>query len=353
MKNSGIIMTARSEDLLEGLFGQVLLHIFEILPYLHSRAIFPDWEIRARHYGMGSHSLVMPGVLDLAYDVGPGPKKRIDLLRFGLRHRHVLGNDWPRLAAIWNSYFRIPDRINTLAAAIGPLSNVLGIHFRGNDKPAATWDTNPISHNEYLVIIRDFIESRPEFQRIFLATDDFSFHEFIKDKVPLEVVNLGEVKFHKLEIPSEGLDAKTDRAMLDCVLLSRCGVVLQTSSALAAFTKILNPELETYRVAASKRFYDAPYFPVAYIPWYRSASPEVSALVDRLMEGDWTLEWDAHLFAAPFAARPCWPSSSPVRLLKSYLRGVERWPGFAWVGTLRIMAWKRTFLRSRKKRQPS
>src|SRR4051812_27408612 len=92
-KDTEIIITARPEDLLEGLFGQVILYIFEILPYLHSRAIFPDWEIRARYYGMGPRSLVVPGVLDLAYEASPGPKKRVDLIQFRTRHRHLLGND--------------------------------------------------------------------------------------------------------------------------------------------------------------------------------------------------------------------------------------------------------------------
>jgi hypothetical protein len=302
---------------------------------------------------MAPQGFVVPGVVDLAYQVAPGAKKKLDLLQFRTRHRHVLGNDWLSLSAMWNDYFRIPDRIEEMAVALGPLSDALGIHFRGNDKLTTTWDSNPVSHNDYLMIIRDFLKTRPEFRRVFVATDDFSFFHFLKDRISLEIINLGEVSFHKADTPIEEIGAKTDRAMLDCVLLSRCGVVLQTSSALAAFTKILNPELETYRVAASKLFYDAPYFPVAYIPRYHSSSPEISALVDRLMHGDWTQEWDAHLFSAPFAARPCWPSSSPVRLLKSYFRGVERWPGFGWVGALRVMAWKATFVRSRKKTGPS
>src|SRR5258706_15353333 len=110
--------------------------------------------------------------------------------------------------------------------------------------------------------------------------------------------------------------------MLDCVLLSRCGTVLQTSSGLSAFAKILNPNLEIYRVAASKRFYDVPYFPVAYIPRYNSPSPDISALVDRLMVDDWTQDADAHLFAEPFVARPRWSPASPVRFIKGYLRAI-------------------------------
>jgi hypothetical protein len=114
---------------------------------------------------------------------------------------------------------------------------------------------------------------------------------------------LGEVGFHKADTQIGELSAKGDRAMLDCVLLSRCRAVLITSSALSAFAKILNPELEIYRVAASKRFEDIPYFPVAYIPRYVSSSPEISAVVDRLMADDWTQDSDADRYIVSFTSR--------------------------------------------------
>jgi hypothetical protein len=321
--------------MLEGLFGHVIPNVFEILPYLHARQLFPDWEIRAAFYGTAPHGAVIPGVVDLAYKVAPGPKKDVDFRKIQNRHRHVLGNDWPALSAIWNDYFRIPDRIIRNARSVGSLSDALGIHYRGNDKNTALWDTNPVSHDDFLAIIRDFLIRRPEFRRIFLATDDFSFVELLTRKLSVEIINLGEVVLHKAET---SLDVKTDRAMLDCVLLSRCRAVLLTSSALSAFAKIFSPELEIYRVAASKRFADVPYFPVAYVPRYETSSPQIAALVDRLMAGDWSEGADAHLFTAPFAARPRWSAAvNLIRLLYSYVRWVERWPGFQWITGLREM----------------
>jgi hypothetical protein len=316
----------------DGLFGQVLLWVFEILPVLYEHQIFPAWRIQAAYYGRALDGLVIPGVLDLAYEVAPGPKKEINLVR--LRgHRHVLGNNWEGLSAIWNAYFRVPDRIIKRAIDFGSLSDTLGIHYRGNDKQTALWDTNPVSHGDYLTIIRRFCEERPQFRRIFLATDDAQFHKFLKSNISLEVINLGDVGFHKDRTSRELADAKTDRAMLDCVILSRCGAVLLTSSALPSFAKILNPELEIYRVAASKIFEkNAPYFPVAYIPIYNSSSSEIESLVDRLMVGDWTKTTEARLFTQPFISRPF---LSPIlRLIYLIYFYVRQLPGFRWVAQL-------------------
>ncbi len=332
---------------MEGLFGQVLPYVFEILPYLHARNIFPDWEIPSTLYGYPPHGLIIPGVVDLAYQATPGPKVEVNLLQLRIRHSQVLGNDWRRLSTIWNDYFCIPHRITESAATLGSLSDAVGVHYRGNDKLTASWDTNLVTHNDYLLIIRDFLATRPEFRRIFLATDDFRFYHFLKLNLSLDIINLGEVGFHKVEAGLEELAAKADRAMLDCVLLSRCGAVLLTSSALPSFTKILNPELEIYRVSASKLFAAIPYFPVAYIPCYNSSSPQISALVDRLMKNDWTREGDAQFYNVPFAAGPRYLLPSALRRVYNYVRGVEQWRGFGWIGRLRIHLRKWALERSR------
>jgi hypothetical protein len=134
-----------------------------------------------------------------------------------------------------------------------------------------------------------------------------------------------EMAEHKAQGEREEIEIKTDRAMLDCVLLSRCGAVLLTSSALPSFTKILNPDLEIYRVAASKFFAHIPYFPVAYIPIYQSSSSAISTLVDQLTAGDWTKAAGANPYSTPFASRPHWPPL--VRLVYIFVR---RLPGFRW-----------------------
>jgi hypothetical protein len=331
-KNTGLQIVAKPDEMYDGLFGQVLLWVFQLLPVLYEQQIFPDWKIQAAYYGRSSDGLVIPGVVDLAYEVEPGPKRQVELVRL-LGHRHALGNDWYGLSAIWHAYFRVPNRIVKGAEEFGPLSDTLGVHYRGNDKQTADWDTNPVTYDDYLAIIRQFCRERPQFRRIFLATDDSNFCQFLTNNIELKVLNLGSVGFHKDPVSATLVDVKTDRAMLDCFVLSRCGAVLLTSSALPSFAKIFKPELEIYRVAASKIFEKkAPYFPVAYIPVYKSSSDEIAALISRLMVGDWTQTTGARLFTEPFISRPF--LSPTLRLIYSVYFHVRRLPGLSWVAQL-------------------
>ena len=297
-KSARIVTTA--QDLEEGLFGQVFLFIFEILPYLNRRRARPDWKIHAQRYG-GEVTPVIPGVLDLAYKPKTGSR---DVLLSLIRDRHCseLGNDWKALNLMWTSFFRVPAAVECQADAVDVSSDTLGVHYRGTDKQTADWDTNPVTAQDMIAIVNDFRSRRPDLTKIFLATDDNTFAKQLRNVAGCEIVNLGEVAFHKdEEAISQNLKSAT-RALLDSVLLSRCGAVIKTSSALSGFAKILNPHLEIYRCAASKQFADIPYFPVAYIPRYQSADPAIRAILDRLMHDDW--QQSPALPMAVFSDRP-------------------------------------------------
>ena len=107
-------------------------------------------------------------------------------------------------------------------------------------------------------------------------------------------------------------------------------MVLLNSSALSAFGKILNPDLEIYRCAASMRFTDVPYFPVAFIPVYVSDSPLVRSVMSRTMANDWRLAADASTFTG-FVSKPrfamwamAWSLAERIdRLLRRFPAGLR------------------------------
>jgi hypothetical protein len=101
---------------------------------------------------------------------------------------------------------------------------------------------------------------------------------------PASLIHLGPVDFHKA---CHNVPGKADRAVLDCVLLSRCAYVLKCSSALSGFAKVLNPDLVCFRVAACKLFSEVPYFPDAYIPRLDSPDPGCQRILKRLFQDDW------------------------------------------------------------------
>ncbi len=298
------------DDLEQGLFGQTFYYLLQLLPYLHEHKLFPQWELRTKHYSDPPDFLGIPGILDLAYTPQAGPYHRISLFEFRRRHAHVLGNDWAALHKLWSAYFRVPDRVYRMTDGVLPEGKVLGIHFRGTDKQTTSWDSNPISKDQYLFLIQEFLESRKEFSAIFVATDEPSFLDMLRSAVSLPVKSLGGAEFHLSEKPLTTRAEKADRALRDCLLLSLCSCVLETSSALPSFAKLLNPELEIYRCAASKLFgklfTKMPYFPVAHIPVLPTSSERGRKILSETMALDWSEHKDGQPYLRDFVALPRW-----------------------------------------------
>lgn len=331
MKRFGTVcVKAAPGDLATGLFGGVLNNIFEILPYLKSNGIFPQWSIASKLYGDAPDYLIIPGFLDLAYSPQPGsPRKILPLYRTRALKGHFIGSDWHATHALWSEYFRVPARVRERVASLGNLSRTLGIHYRGNDKTGAKWDTNAVGYGDFIAIVEDFLGRRPDLTQVLVATDENAFLSYARDHVDLPVISSGAGAFHLQRSTTASAPLKeADRALADCVALSLCAAVLNTSSALSAFAKVLNPELEIYRCAASKMFSDNPYFPIAYIPVYRPANPAIVALFERTMQGDWRDDPHARRFREPFAFKRRNPIRVGLRKLRFWMRA-------------RLTAWRR------------
>jgi hypothetical protein len=279
-------ITTTPTELAEGLFGQILLWTFELLPYLEKKSIYPAWDIKSMLYGEQPEYTVIPGVLDLAYTPNTTTYQEISFNLLRDAHPYALGDDWGYLHKLFFSYFKIPERTLQIADQIGLPPNTLGIHYRGTDKNQAHLDTNPVSQEDLLILVTDFLKNHLEVTHLFIATDEYSFVEKTRQQLPdLSITNLGKIDFFK---ESKHKTSKADRALVDCILLSRCGYVIKCSSALSGFAKILNPELIVYRIAASKLFADIPYFPDAYIPQLTSLNPKCQKILEKLFENDWS-----------------------------------------------------------------
>jgi hypothetical protein len=285
------LITTEADELREGLFGQIILWTFETLPQLDAAGIRPAWAIRSRLYGAGPDPVVVPGLLDIAYPTSTSDVRPLPLAQLRASDAAILGNDWPFLSDLWKRYFRLPARIEAAAQCYPDLQQALGLHYRGTDKNRASEETNPISADEFLTLVEDFVRQHPAIRTLYVASDEPEFLVKVGTRLPhLELVASGIATHHK-DPAATGSFAKGDHALLDCLLLSRCRYVLKCQSALSGFAKILNPDLEIYRVSANKLAHwshGIPYFPDAYLPPLTSADPTCQRLLARLMAGDWT-----------------------------------------------------------------
>ncbi len=310
------------DQLREGLFGQIFLWIFEVLPHLDRQGILPTWAIRSAVYGQPDDFLVIPGLLEINCETDAVDYQDVNLQELRDRHACTLGPDWECAAQLWQKYFRWPARIKQRADEFPALNGALGIHYRGTDKNRSLVETNAVSADAFLALTADFVARHPAVTSIYVATDERAFIEQVRTQHPsLPVISSGPAQHHKSAVQAEAF-AKGDHALLDCWLLSRCTYLLKCQSALSAFAKILNPSLDGYRISADKLAYwshGIPYFPDAYFPIYASPDPKCQRILAELLAGDWTQNRGA---AREFGAR------FRYKRRKGYARknrGVPKW----------------------------
>jgi len=280
----------------EGLFGMVLLFIFEVLPILETNNIDISelkWDICTTNYGE-----IFPNLLEYNSEyINPNNINR-KIKLYNLRTmfpQYTLGDDFNKLNKLFFKYFKIPKKIEEISEEISEyynLSNFLGIHFRGTDKTTDINMNNPISKNEFYIILDSFLNSNSSIHNIFIATDETDIFFYLKNKYN-HINFLTSRNFNKNLFWRNNDDILRNgtEAMVDMLCLSKCKIVLKVSSALSAFSKVINPDLNVYRLNALKMYTDIPYFPDAYIPLFEkndNYTEECNKIISKIQQDDWT-----------------------------------------------------------------
>src|SRR5574341_209727 len=123
---------------------------------------------------------------------------------------------------------------------------VLGVHYRGTDKgeeaPFVPYDSVKRNIDRYLNLC-------PDTDRIFLASDDINFIEYMeKNIVGLPILYRND-SFRARDANSIHKSEDTNKyeitrdALVNCLLLSRCDALLKTASILSGWSKLFNPRL--------------------------------------------------------------------------------------------------------------
>ena len=290
-------MKIQSDYLTEGLFGQVFAWMLEILPYLESKKLRPEWLIRTKNYGQPPDFNIFPSIICTAYAPEPGGDVA-SLEQLQARKKYNLRHNFSLAAACWNSYFRFTDdvyqRLDKFWQENLAGQTVLGLHYRGTDKNTDTFQTNPVSQYQFLCVVEDFLKTHPDVTAIFVASDDARFLKsvsgFARTVSHVQERSAGATPLWNSHQAADNQAVAKD-AILDCLTLSRCRYVLKCMSQLSAFSKVFAPELEVYRVSACK----PNWFPEAYIPCYRSKNRAMQSLLGALQDGDYLepLYWKA------------------------------------------------------------
>lgn len=297
-----IHLHSRPNELREGIFGQCLIWILEVLGkleqdgvlQLHSRVTF---DIHTQCNGNLIPRYIVPIVRN-----GKGPDEQAPLkINIAAYKRTVLPDgkqvfpleeaSFEKASVLFHRHFKVHPRIQSIVDAFP--SACLGVHYRGTDKMNCTQAT-PITREEVQTIIRDYIvHCQPPVDRILCCSDEMGFAEELRGmfprisvynyQQPLAHVNQREGLFRAGKTASPELrDKLTVGSIVDMLLLAKCDVILKTSSALSCFSKIINPRVRVLSMSAMRK----PWFPTAVTYPYAAPSHSASArILRRTMQG--------------------------------------------------------------------
>lgn len=302
--NNYIKIFSNSQDFTEGIYGQCLCWLLEVLYYLEKNNLYNINDNNTKViFDINTHNNknLIPKFIK--------PKKKynfdevnIKLIEISL-HKFFIDNvannklleinteSFKIANKIFNKYFEFNNFILDKVYNLDINDKTLGIHYRGTDKNYDKGQSNFIKREEMLLIVKDYIENN-EIEKIFCCSDEQAFINEIKIEYPNKVIEYNQTRsnnssnfgFFRKGANSSYVDRDnlTYSSIIDMLALSKCKTIIKTSSALSAFSKIINPNIKLYTVSAMKM----PWFPAAVAEKYTSNSEEIKKILKRTMIND-------------------------------------------------------------------
>lgn len=122
---------------------------------------------------------------------------------------------------------------------------VIGVHYRGTDKSD---DARRVPYEEVESVVHDAMRrAGPERCRVFLATDEQAFVDFMRARFPAQLCS--REMFRSIDgrpidvVNADGNHQKGLDAVVDCLLLSRTDTLIRTASNLSLCSTLFNPQL--------------------------------------------------------------------------------------------------------------
>jgi len=245
----------------EGLFGSSLNWINARLPYLYENNIYPHWDIRNVNHGNPSdQDRIIPHIIKPKKQTTNSDKK-VDLLSIE-RYQYT---DFKEANFYFNHYFEFCSSITDKLDIDFIPEQCLGIHFRGTDKLTNNKDCKVINLNAFSLKLKSFLGNRC-FDSVFVISDDTdskqSIINFVKDLGFTVLSTELSPHFHKTLASNPDKLSITKNSILEMLILSKCQCVIKSHSAFSSWAKIINPNLEMYRVNECKN----DWFPDYYLP---------------------------------------------------------------------------------------
>jgi len=262
--------------------------------YSHNYGSYPNFSVFGKHLITKFPSLPTP---EQSIDIKDILKVSYKLLEDNFKYAHDL----------FFKYFDFSKDIYIESKSISDLfmnKKTLGLHFRGTDKLNVNW-ADHTSADDFLSIVDDYL-SKHSVDCIFFCTDCIYFKNKIIDKYSniytlhynqnnnltdnaLHLSRLSAIentikgikyKYMTEEILKQECTINEEElkyVIMDSIILSRCSTVIKTHSLVSCFSKIINPNLEIYRVNGCSEL----YYPESYIPFYTTNNANIQNILNK------------------------------------------------------------------------
>lgn len=125
-------------------------------------------------------------------------------------------------------------------------ANVIGVHYRGTDKRT---EASRVPYKKVYEKLKAVVGSLTSDNfKIFVATDEKLFLDFIMKKYPNHVIYTDALRsMHGKPVHQSYKNCYKmgEDAVIDCLLLSKCGILIRTASNLSTCAGFFNPDLPT------------------------------------------------------------------------------------------------------------
>jgi hypothetical protein len=126
---------------------------------------------------------------------------------------------------------------------------VIGIHYRGTDKKI---ESPRINYEQITAKIKDVChELSIDSPKIFVATDEEAFLEYMQNYFPNRVIAYDAIKSKNgvpVHLSKANKYKKGEDAIVDCLLLSKCDYLIRTNSNLSLCSGLFNPNIPMFEV---------------------------------------------------------------------------------------------------------
>ena len=276
----------RTEYIPGGFFAQILNRVFEILLMLEKHKIYPCFQIHSNLYGLGDNKDIIPYYLIHNYNYKTNNGMIFNsIIMDTFSYKYEDGNivfEFIDIHKKWNStpnslteanrllfkYFDFADglknEISKLHTELFVDDNIVGLHYRGTDKMGSKTGKG-YSESFYIDFGTTVKIIKQEFKRLntnnlFVATDDSRILNVLKKRIMnINIITInhpyGTTPGVPLHRNPDNNNANDDikykigsSAIIDCVLLSKCKCLIKYASQLSAYSAVINPKLQVFRV---------------------------------------------------------------------------------------------------------